>query len=145
VPRWVTRLLFARAFTTYGLIAMPPPYASAAERSTSMRAAVRELRQGAVLGIMPEGTVGETPELLPAAAGVGAFLLVLSRTGAPVLPVGLYEEGGRLVVHFGEPYRLITPAGLEREAADEHARHQIMAAIRDLLPDPLRGAYRSPD
>jgi hypothetical protein len=107
-----------------------------------MRAAAREVREGRILGIMPEGTVGATPELLPAREGVGTFLLLLAAAGARMLPVGIYEEGERLVTRFGAPLGLDLPSGLPKEERDRWARDRVMLAIRDLLPEPLWGAYR---
>jgi len=134
-----TRMVFQRAFRTYDLLAMPPPHASAAPRATAMRAAAAKIRAGQVIGLMPEGDVGPTPELLPAREGVGAFLLFLR---APVVPIGLYEEDGRLVVHVGEPLTLAPPCDTPKEDRDRWARDRVMLAIRDLLPAPLWGAYR---
>ena len=49
------------------------------------REAIRHLKSGGVLGIFPEGGLERPPrELMPFQRGVG---LILSKTGAPVLPV----------------------------------------------------------
>ena len=132
-------MVFERAFRTYDLLAMPPPHAPAAPRAAAMRAAAAKSRAGRVIGLMPEGDVGPTPELLPAREGVGAFLLFLR---APVVPIGLHEEDGRFVVHVGEAYTLAPPHDIEKDDRDRWARTRVMLAIRDLLPDPLWGAYR---
>jgi 1-acyl-sn-glycerol-3-phosphate acyltransferase len=141
IPRDWIRRAFERAFATYGILAMAPEDASAAARATSMRAAVHELRAGHALGLMPEGTVGPTPELLPAREGAGAFMLLLGSSGARILPAGIYEQAGRLVVQFGEPFELKPPRDIAREARDRWASDRVMGAIRDLLPQALWGAY----
>jgi hypothetical protein len=139
IPPEATRVVFERTFRTYDLLAMPPPDAPAAPRAASMRAAAGMIRAGRIIGLMPEGDVGPTPELLPAREGVGAFLLLLR---APVVPIGLYEEDGRFVVHAGEPFTLTPPRDLPKDGRDRWARTRVMTAIRDLLPEPLWGAYR---
>jgi 1-acyl-sn-glycerol-3-phosphate acyltransferase len=142
IPRGWIRRIFQRAFGTYGIIAMAPPDASPSSRAASMRLAVDALRGGAILGLMPEGTVGATPELLEAREGAGSFLLLLAASGARFLPVGIYEEEETLVARFGEPFHLKPPPKLSREPRDSWARTQTMTAIRNLLPPPLWGAYR---
>jgi 1-acyl-sn-glycerol-3-phosphate acyltransferase len=142
IPRSVIRAVFERAFSVYGILAMPPPEAPASARASAMRSAAREVRAGAVLGLMPEGTVGATPEILHAREGVGTFLLLLAAAGTPVLPVGLYEEEERLVVHFGPPVDLSPPAEVSKEERDRWVRDRAMLAIRALLPEALWGVYR---
>lgn len=139
----VVRRVFARAFNTYGIIAMPSPTAPGAARAASVRSTARLVREGAIIGIMPEGDVGATPELLPAREGVGTFLGLLTAGGAPIIPVGLYEEDGRLVAHFGVSMTPEVPRGASREDADRLIREQVMRAIAALLPEALRGAYRT--
>jgi 1-acyl-sn-glycerol-3-phosphate acyltransferase len=139
IPPEATRIVFERTFRTYDLLAMPSPHAPAAPRAAAMRAAAAKIRAGRVIGLMPEGDVGLTPELLPAREGVGAFLLFLH---APVVPVGLYEEDGRFVIRAGEPVTLTPPGDVRKDERDRWARERVMIAIRDLLPEPLWGAYR---
>lgn len=143
IPRAVTRAVFERAFRTYGIIAMPLPDAPAAARAGSMRSAAHDVKRGGILGLMPEGTIGPTPELLPARVGAGSFLLFLAGSGARLLPVGIFEEEGRLVTEFGEPFHLALPADVSKDARDAWARNHVMHKIRDLLPEALWGAYRA--
>lgn len=145
VPREAIRRVFERAFNTYGIIAMPPPTAPMAARASAMRLTARRVREGEIVGIMPEGDVGPTPELLPAREGVGSFLHMLGLTGARMVPIGIFEEHDRLVLHVGDPYSLETPRGLTRDEADRYARDRVMRTIRDLLPPALWGAYSAPD
>lgn len=141
IPRPLIRLVFERAFATYGIIAMPASNAPAAARAGAMRVSAGEAKRGSILGLMPEGTVGTTPELLNAREGAGLFLLLLAATGVRMLPVGIYEEGDRLVAGFGDPFTLRVPLGVSKDARDEWARNRVMIAIKELLPAPLWGAY----
>jgi 1-acyl-sn-glycerol-3-phosphate acyltransferase len=142
VPPGVVKVVFERAFQTYGILAMPSPHAPATARAGAMRAAVQEIKEGHIIGLMPEGDVGATPELLEAREGVGAFLLLLAGR-APLLPVGLYEENDRLVADFGSPFPLELPAEVPKNDRDRWVRDRVMRAIRDLLPEPLWGIYRT--
>jgi 1-acyl-sn-glycerol-3-phosphate acyltransferase len=56
--------------------------------SAALRAALRVLEKGAVLGIFPEGRISLTHEVLPFQTGVA---LMAIRTGVPVYPA--YLEG----------------------------------------------------
>jgi hypothetical protein len=142
IPHSAIRETFQRAFNTYGILAMSPPDAPAASRARSMRAAAQTIKGGGIIGLMPEGDVGATPELLEAREGAGAFLLLLAAAGARILPLALYEEEDRLVAHFGAPFDLTAPRDIPRERRDRWARDRVMLALRDLLPRPLWGAYR---
>jgi 1-acyl-sn-glycerol-3-phosphate acyltransferase len=142
IPRGLIRAVFERAFATYGLIAMPSPDAPAISRAGAMRSSAGEAKRGSILGLLPEGTVGPTPELLHAREGAGLFLLLLAANGARIVPVGLYEEEGRLVAGFGEPFALRVPGGVPKDARDAWARDRVMNAIKDLLPEPLWGVYK---
>lgn len=141
ISREVIRTVFQRVFRTWGLLPMPRPDTSAAARAKAMRVATQEVKEGHVIGLMPEGDVGPTPELLEAREGAGVFLLIMSAAGARILPAGIYEEEGRLVAHFGVPYELQVPLDVAKAERDLWARDHVMRAIRDLLPQPLWGFY----
>jgi len=143
VPPRVTRAIFERAYAAYGIIGMPQPSAPAASRAAAIRSVVDVVRGGGIVGLMPEGTVGATPELLPAREGVGTFLSLLTGTGASVVPVGLFEEEGHMVASFGSPFRPDLQVGVDRTELDRRIREQVMHAIRDQLPPALWGSYRS--
>jgi 1-acyl-sn-glycerol-3-phosphate acyltransferase len=142
VPPGVTRVVFERTYRAYGILAMAPAAAPAGARAASMRAALQEVRKGHIVGIMPEGDVGPTPEMLEAREGAGTFLLMMAAAGARILPSGLFEEDGRLVVRIGEAFDLRAPGDVPRDERDRWARDLVMRRVRDLLPEPLWGVYR---
>jgi 1-acyl-sn-glycerol-3-phosphate acyltransferase len=109
----------------------------------SLRRALHALKQGAVLGIFPEGGRSDDGSLKPAKPG--AALLAL-RAGVPLVPagiVGTYAAFSRhhrfprprpVEVRFGAPLAL--PASWSHHAAKGHleeATEIVMAAIRKSL------------
>ncbi len=119
----------------------------------AMRASQAILAQDGVLGIFPEGRVQEPPlrRALP-----GAAFLAL-RTGAPILPVGIYsdndwkvfdtifEEKRRLkaTCHFGEVFGPLNCADLRRPSREaiSQAGDRIMTEIARLLPESMQGDF----
>jgi 1-acyl-sn-glycerol-3-phosphate acyltransferase len=102
----------------------------------AVKAALRVLKQGRVLGLFPEGTRSRTGVLQKGEEG--ASLLAL-RTGAPVIPVGIvgdYSRWSRLLVRFGEPLTFTGEAGV-KPTSDRMAAisQRIMAAVAELLPE----------
>jgi 1-acyl-sn-glycerol-3-phosphate acyltransferase len=111
------------------------------------------LEQKGVLGVFPEGRVHQTP--LKAALPGAAFLAL--RTGAPILPVGVFsdnnwdifgtirEKGRRIraTCRFGKVFELLKAENSRRPTRDEirQAGEQIMAGIARQLPPEMRGAY----
>ncbi|HET9481112.1 MAG TPA: lysophospholipid acyltransferase family protein [Candidatus Polarisedimenticolia bacterium] len=116
----------------------------------ALKAALRTLQQGGVLGIFPEGQ--RMPDGRPGEGKSGASLIA-ARTGAPVVPaliLGAFESRpvgsllprpARVRVIFGEPLRF--PAGAERRASRtelERFTRQLMAAIVSLKQAPIGDA-----
>jgi hypothetical protein len=56
-----------------------------------------------------------------------------------VLPVGVFEDEGRLVIRFGRPYILAVPDGAGD--VDRAAVKQVMRRIAELLPEGMRGVF----
>ena len=134
---------------TYGLVSMPPmppqPH-RVRERAMAVRRTLALMRPGEgvadpIIGLMPEGRDGEGGRLIEPPPGVGRFLLLLSRGGVPILPVGVFEREGALTASFGEPFRLEVQPGLSKGEQDQQAREQVMVAIGRLLPSRLWGVY----
>ncbi|NLJ33289.1 MAG: 1-acyl-sn-glycerol-3-phosphate acyltransferase [Firmicutes bacterium] len=92
---------------------------------SAIRKALSVLEQEEVLGMFPEGTRIKTGQLGVAQPGVA---LLASRSGAPILPVGISRVAGKLIVKIGKTFTLKVE-GRDREAAGE----EIMAEIASLL------------
>jgi 1-acyl-sn-glycerol-3-phosphate acyltransferase len=115
----------------------------------ALRAAESILKQDGVIGIYPEGGSWATV-LRPARPGT-AYLA--ARTGAMLLPVGLYGMNGVFPLRFrnratatiniGKPFGpfKMTGRGRERREKLDEIGHTIMRKIAALLPDEIRGSY----
>ena len=122
-------------------------------RHTADRLAIRRslavLAQGRVLIMMPEGTRSPDASLQRAEPGIG---LLARRSGAPIVPVGLWGSENALPkgatmprraevhVRFGAPVLLPDASMSNQEGAD-----WIMERIADLLPERYRGIYGRED
>lgn len=143
----VSGWIFGRLAKVYGLLSMPPmpPNPREAERRA---AAVRrvltyvERQPEAVVCMAPEGRDVGRGRLGWPTSGAGRFISLLAARGLQILPVGGWEEGGTLVIRFGEPYRLepIRAAG-EREGTDKRMAEAVMRSIARLLPEDMRGEF----
>jgi 1-acyl-sn-glycerol-3-phosphate acyltransferase len=115
----------------------------------ALREALHYLRKGGVLGIAPEGTRSrETHALL---RGRGGASLLASRSGVPLLPVGiwgtetavrdlLHLRRGLVTIRIGKLSRLdISPRAKGKEL--DTATDDLMCAIAALLPPQYRGEY----
>ena len=116
---------------------------------STLKLALRALREGNVLGLAPEGTRSPTHALQTGKTGA-AFLAMM--TGAPIVPVAITntEKVGaalkrfrriRVTITFGEPFTLPEPPRHEREAILEAYTTEIMCRIAALLPEAYRGVY----
>jgi hypothetical protein len=144
--RPVTHWLLLRLARVYGFTAMPPmpPRPQDVERRA---AAVRRMlafarsHPQALLALAPEG--GDRPDgaaVMPP-PGAGRFIEHLARLGFPLQPAGIFEQEGRLCLHFGPPYALALPPGLGADERDRAAARQVMEHIAALLPERLRGEF----
>jgi 1-acyl-sn-glycerol-3-phosphate acyltransferase len=110
--------------------------------TSAIRTALELLAEGEGVLIFPEGSRGDGKTLRPANKGV---LLLASRSGAPIVPVGIvnthirWPRKGvprpcRVRVVYGEPFTL---AELEERLGREEARQQfgkiLMKKIGDLI------------
>jgi 1-acyl-sn-glycerol-3-phosphate acyltransferase len=115
----------------------------------ALRAAVKFLRAGGVIGIAPEGTRSSTQSLMPAKVGV-AFLAV--KANVPIVPIALM--GTETAIHnlmrlrrspirvqFGTPFLLSMPAKKDKDAALNEAADEIMCQIARYLTPPYWGVY----
>ena len=81
---YMTLPVFGRCFKTLGVI----PVDRGGHDSSSLRAALRGLKDGRILGIFPEGKIGEGDGLLP--FHTGAALMAI-KADVPVYPA--YQDG----------------------------------------------------
>jgi 1-acyl-sn-glycerol-3-phosphate acyltransferase len=115
----------------------------------ALREAIHHLRSGGALGVAPEGTRSrETHALL---RGRGGAALLASRSGVPIVPVGvwgteefvrdfLHLRRGSVTIRIGKPYHLdVSPRAKVKEL--DAATDDLMCAIAALLPPPYRGEY----
>jgi 1-acyl-sn-glycerol-3-phosphate acyltransferase len=114
-----------------------------------MRDALAAIEQGMAFGVAPEGTRSKTGQMMPAKDGA-AYLA--SRTGIPILPVGLENtdvlfanfkgfKRTAVHVHIGEPFYL-PDLGRRPRAKDLPAlTHYMMAHLAAQLPERYHGVY----
>ncbi len=142
----ISRWLFKRLAYTYGFTAMPPmpprPYETA-DRAAAVRQVLTYARQSAcpLIGMAPEGMDYPGGELHRPPPGAGRFLLHLAERGLRFAPIGVYEDGGRLHLQFGTPYRLAITTSRSPDERDRAASQVIMEQIASLLPKSLRGEF----
>jgi 1-acyl-sn-glycerol-3-phosphate acyltransferase len=118
---------------------------------STIKAALRALKEGFVLGIAPEGTRSPTHALQAGKTGA-AYLAVAA--GAVVVPVAITGtenmraslmrlRRARLTVRYGPPFRLAESGSRVRLDTEglEQATTEVMCRIAALLPERYRGAY----
>jgi hypothetical protein len=141
----VSRWLFPRLARVYGFTAMPPmpprPYQAEARARAVRQALAVARQQPTVLALAPEGRDIPGGKLGRPPAGSGRFLILLSRLGYPVYPLGVYEADGCLCLNFGPASDLETPTGLSKEESDGCASGAVMHLIANLVPEELRGGF----
>lgn len=115
------------------------------------RVAKRILDGGGVVAILPEGTRSFDGALAQPKPGVS---LLATRTGAPVLPIGISGTdeligreqvvpriGSRIILRVGRPFHLTIPPGADRRAALAAADLEMMRRIAALVEPRHRGAW----
>ena len=114
----------------------------------AIKQAEEVLKAGQVLVIFPEGTRSRSRKMKEGLAGVA---LIALRSGAPIVPVGIYGSEQFKLWHlwpFRTPITLTygTPFTLKREGRRGHTDLQgqlevIMRRIAELVPPQYRGIY----
>jgi len=115
------------------------------------RVAKRILDKGGALAILPEGTRSFDGVMTQPKPGVS---LLATRTGAPVLPVGisgtdaligrekkLPDFGSRIILRVGQPFYLTIPDGVDRRQALTDADVELMRRIAALVEPRHRGDW----
>ena len=117
----------------------------------AFRVAKRILDDGGVVAILPEGTRSYDGVLARPKPGVS---LLATRTGAPVLPVGISGTstligreqrfpaiGTRIILRAGRQFHLSVPPGADRRAALAAADEELMRRIAALVQPAHRGEW----
>jgi len=116
----------------------------------ALKASEAIMKQGGILGIYPEG--GSWAAVLRPPRPGTAY--IATRTGAPLLPIGLSGFTGvfpalkrakraQVTINIGKPFGPFKVSGhgrARREQLDEIG-HEIMRHIAELLPEDQRGHY----
>jgi 1-acyl-sn-glycerol-3-phosphate acyltransferase len=109
------------------------------------------LEAGEALIIFPEGTRSQDGSLGKAMPGVA---LLATRTGVPILPVGISGTdrflgrgarfpriGARITVRVGRPFRVAADPALPRRQALEAANEELMRRLAALVDERHRDGY----
>jgi 1-acyl-sn-glycerol-3-phosphate acyltransferase len=127
------------------------PVKSGGSDIAAYRTAKGLLDGGGVVAILPEGT--RSPDGVMGQPMPGVSLLA-TRTGTPVLPVGISgtgkligreqtfpDIGTRIILRVGQPFGLSIPEGADRRAALAEADVQLMRRIAALVEPRHRGDW----
>lgn len=122
-----------RVTQTWGLIPLDPHPKAVAQRATALRSLGACADRGEVIGIFPEGHRGHAGRLGTPVEGMGRVLSWLLHRDVVIIPVGVHESAGRLIVRVGQPLKEIAP--------NDDGEAHIMHAVANLLPEALRGQW----
>ncbi len=146
LSRWFLARV-ARVYGFFGMPPMPPDPRDAEARAAAVRRVVAYIRQApeAVIGLTPEGRDILECRLGWPPPGAGRFVLHLANLGLRLVPLGVYEEGGCLWLHFGPVFKLEAPLGLPPGDLDRWASRQVMEHLARQLPEKIRGEFGGTD
>jgi len=147
IRTWLISRVLLRLADTYGFIPMPP-MPPVPEEQTERAIGIRNLLQAirnhpdAALCFAPQGQ--DFPDGLLGAPppGTGKLIVLLSRYFEKILPVGVFEQDGHLVVNFNKPYLLAEV--LAYEDSDDQIAWRVMSQIALCLPDGTEKLYPFP-
>ncbi len=107
------------------------------------RHALRILAAGQILGMFPEGHRSKGNGLLPAKTGAARLAI---EAGCPIVPMGIIGTDFFLQ-SFPRRTRvrvlLLQPIYARADEAPEDLTDRLMAAIAEVLPEGMRGVYRT--
>jgi 1-acyl-sn-glycerol-3-phosphate acyltransferase len=116
----------------------------------AIRRAEAWLQKGVSVIMFPEGSRSPTARMKPALPGA---VLIASRIGVPVLPVGIagtdklkhlfwcFFHHPKITVTIGQPFNLPTADGKMTREQREQLINDIMRRVASLLPQEYRGVY----
>ena len=116
----------------------------------ALRTSLQVLKDGGMLGIMPEGTRSGDGKLGRGNAGITVIAL---KSGAPILPMAFWgvekakanvKRFRRTDFHFraGDPFTLERPTGKLTRQDRQRMADDVMRHIAELLPAEYRGVYQ---
>jgi hypothetical protein len=135
----LSRWLFRKVAHIYGFTIMPPMPPDPLEVEARAHAVWEILNfvrhaQDPIVGLAPEGGDSADPkEPASPPSGVGRFVLLLTKLGLKITPVGFFEKENNIYLHFGESYDLDLSVGKSKDEMDYSIRNQVMGHISDLL------------
>jgi hypothetical protein len=141
----LSRRVLTRVARSYGFTStppMPPRPRDDLARAVALRSLLHALDRSTcpVLGIAPEGFDSADGSLQRPAAGVGHLFQHLWKRGMKFVPVGVFEEGGRLITRFGPPLDA-TVNSKNADPGAEQILERVMRGIAACLPPALHGHY----
>ncbi len=115
----------------------------------ALRQSYQVLADGLALVMFPEGMRSRSGQLRPAFFGAA---LIASRSGAPILPIGIsgteklerlswWWRRPKITVNIGHPFHLSPPRSKLTRGELAELTHSIMQHIAELLPQEYRGDY----
>ncbi|MCK5586726.1 1-acyl-sn-glycerol-3-phosphate acyltransferase [Candidatus Bipolaricaulota bacterium] len=118
----------------------------------ALRTSLQVLKDGGMLGIMPEGTRSGDGKLGRGNAGITVIAL---KSGAPILPMAFWgvekakvnvKRFRRTDFHFrvGDPFNLERPTGKLTRQDRQRMADDVMRHLAELLPSEYRGVYQEP-
>lgn len=93
------------------------------------------------LGSTPEAEFGGGQALRDPYPSSGKALAWLSRGELPIIPVGVGDDGERIVLHIGKPFVLAWPGGREARQQRDALAARVMREIAAVLPESQRGGW----
>jgi hypothetical protein len=142
LSRWALRRI-ARTYRFTRMPPMPPRPHETQARFEAVRHLLNFIRVNpdAPIGLAPEGADSGDGTLARPPQGVGRLLHHLTAHGSRLIPVGIYEQAGRLTVSYGKKLPLPAALPADRRERDNALANWAMYAIAERLPETLRGPY----
>lgn len=110
--------------------------------------ALRRMRRS--LDVEPARPIGSTPEaefgggvaLRDPYPSSGKALAWLSRGEVPIVPIGVRDDGERIVLRIGQPFVLEWPGAREARGQRDALAARVMREIAAVLPEAQRGGWQ---
>jgi hypothetical protein len=136
----ISRWLFKKVARVYGFTSMPPMPPNPRDilaRAEAVRHILKFAHQAEnpVIGLAPEGgDFAGSGELAKPPSGLGRFVHLLCERCPRIVPVAIFEWGGKLILNIGKPYRIEKMTTLPAIERDRLVSDQVMQHLSELLP-----------